>query len=32
MLLSIRFSVVQNVRKWWEGFGKDLEDDIEANS
>ena len=32
MLFSIRFAVVRTVRKWWESFGKDLEDDIEANS
>jgi len=32
MLLTSSFPVVREVRKWWEGFGKDLEDDIERNS
>jgi len=24
--------MTKEVRKWWKGFGKDLDDDIEANS
>jgi len=24
--------VTKEVRKWWKGFGKDLDEDIEANS
>jgi len=32
MLIQQSFFVTKEVRKWWKGFGKDLDEDIEANS